>query len=320
MPASRRAVTAMAASDCGNSDGEHRRQYSRHRKGSPEVAPRRTCARDASGKEKPRLHADSGSTEAYAGDFTIRVPRGEGDGPVELSARHAAALDRSITPTRMGTSLDAAHGDADRARELYMWDRDLAVAFLGDLAILEVALRNAMSARLEEAWGPQWYANPAMPLDDRSLDALSTAWGRITGERTPGKLVAQCMFGFWRGLLDKGDHAGRPPRRFRCDDEILWRGVLDKAFLGGRVQARADGQRWNREYALAVVTRVNELRNRVAHHEPLVKGLPLPGQQIRLSAEEAHADVLRLAAMLDRDIHSFLLSHSCVPDVLSRRP
>ena len=72
---------------------------------------------------------------------------------MELSARHAAALDRSITPTRMGTYLAAAHGDANRARELYLWDRELAVAFLGDLAILEVALRNAMSARLDEAWG-----------------------------------------------------------------------------------------------------------------------------------------------------------------------
>lgn len=237
-----------------------------------------------------------------------------------LSAQQIAALDCSITPTRMGTYLSAAAGDADRARELYLWDRDLAVAFLADLAILEVALRNAMSARLEAKWGPEWYKNPEMPLDDRSMNTLSAAWGRITGDKTPGKLVAQCMFGFWRGLLDKGDHAGKPPRRVRCDYEELWRGVLDKAFPGGRVQAKKDGKRWNREYALAVVSRVNELRNRVAHHEPLIYGLPLPGQQKRVTAQEAHEDTMKLAAMLDRDLYSFLHDRSQVPNLLARKP
>lgn len=239
---------------------------------------------------------------------------------MSMPVHHLSALDRSITPTRMGTYLTAAAGDLDRARALYLWDRDLAVAFLGDLAILEVALRNAMSARLEATWGTDWFANPDMPLDDRSMNALHTAWNRINEPKTAGKLVAQCMFGFWRGLLDKGDHSGKAPRRVRCDYEILWRGVLDKAFPGGRAQAKLDRQRWNREYALAVVSRVNELRNRVAHHEPLVKGLPLAGQQIRLSAQEAHEDTVKLAAMLDRDLRSFLLSRTRVPALLAARP
>lgn len=237
-----------------------------------------------------------------------------------LSAHHVAALERSITPTRMSTYLAEAGDDADQARKLYLWDRELAVAFLADLAILEVALRNAMSAQLEAKWGLAWYENRDMPLDDRSMTTLSTAWNRINGPKTAGKLVAQCMFGFWRGLLDKGDYAGKPPRRVRCDYEVLWRGVLDKAFPGGRAQAKADGQRWNREYALAIVTRVNELRNRVAHHEPLVRGFPLPGQTNRMSAQDAHLYTLRLAAMLDRDLHSFLLSRSHVPELLKSRP
>lgn len=237
-----------------------------------------------------------------------------------LPAHHVAALGRSITPTRVSTYLVESDGDADRARDLYLWDRDLAVAFLADLAILEVALRNAMSAQLEAKWGTDWYENLDMPLDDRSLTTLNTAWKRVSEPKTAGKLVAQCMFGFWRGLLDKGDHAGRAPRRVRCDYEVLWRGILDKAFPGGRTQAKADEQRWNREYALGVVTRVNELRNRVAHHEPLVRGFPLSGQATRMSAQDAHENTLRLAAMLDRDLRSFLLARSQVPAVLRSRP
>lgn len=112
--------------------------------------------------------------------------------------------------TRMGTYLSAAGGDAGRARDLHLWDRDLAVAFLGDLAILEVALRNALSEQLEAKWGEAWYKNSALPLDDRLMRSLSAAWARIKEPRTPGKLVAQCMFGFWRGLKPSLGVARRP--------------------------------------------------------------------------------------------------------------
>jgi hypothetical protein len=54
------------------------------------------------------------------------------------------------------------------------------------------ALRNAMSIRLEARWGDEWFANREMPLDDRSLAALNTAWRRVNGPRTPGRIVAQC--------------------------------------------------------------------------------------------------------------------------------
>lgn len=109
----------------------------------------------------------------------------------------------------MSTYLHEAGEDTERARELYLWDRDLAVAFLADLAILEVALRNAMSAQLETRWGAAWYENLDMPLDDRSMNTLNQAWKRAHEPKTPGKIVAQCMFGFWRGLLDKGTTLGK---------------------------------------------------------------------------------------------------------------
>lgn len=239
---------------------------------------------------------------------------------MNLTSDQIIALERSITPIRLSTYLTAAAGDPDLARRLYLWDRELSVAFLADLAILELALRNAMNDQLEAKWGPEWYADLAIPLDDRSQNTLNQAWSRIGGHKTPGRLVAQCMFGFWRGLLDKGDHAGKAPRRVRCDYEILWRGVLSKAFPGGKAIARAEGARWNREYALAVVTRVNDLRNRVAHHEPMLNGFSQSGQNARVSAQDAHGDCMKLAAMLDRDLHSLVATTSRVPTILASRP
>lgn len=108
--------------------------------------------------------------------------------------------------------------------------------------------------------------------------------------------------------------------RVRCDYEVLWRGVLDKAFPGGRAQAKADAQRWERDYARSVVSRINDLRNRVAHHEPLVNGFPLTGQRRRHTAQAAHDDCKRLAAMLDRDLHALIRATSRVPTILASRP
>ena len=240
---------------------------------------------------------------------------------MKLTAAQTAALDKSVAPARMHTYLVAAGRDADRARELYLWDRELSVAFMADLATLEVALRNAMNARMVAMWGKRWFQDQAILLDDRSCRALADAWTRTAPDRSPDRIVAQCMFGFWRGLLDKGDHVGLGPRRVRCDyEEQLWRGVLDKAFPGGKAQAARDAERWNRAYALAVVSRVNDLRNRVAHHEPLINGFPLSGQGVRRTARQAHEDCMRLAGMLDRDLASLIDATSHVAALLANRP
>ncbi len=225
-----------------------------------------------------------------------------------------------IAPSHMNTYVAAASGDRSRALTIARWDRQLALALFADLAVLEPALRNSMNEQLTRRWGTRWYASQEVHLDDRTSRQLSEAWARTAARKHPDDVIARCMFGFWRGLLDRGDHVGRQPRRVRCRYDELWRGVLDRAFPGGRAQALRDGQRWQRGYALAVVSRVNELRNRVAHHEPLFTGVPAAGQLIRRSVQSSHGDCLRLAAMLDRDLHTFLLSTSTVPALLSSPP
>ncbi len=209
---------------------------------------------------------------------------------MKLTAAQRAALDKSVAPARMGTYLAAAGHDPDHARELYLWDPELSVAFMADLAILEVALRNAMNSRLVSRWGERWFESQSIRLDDRSCRALADAWSRTAPDRGPDRIVAQCMFAFWRALLDKGDHVGVGPSRVRCDYETqLWRGVLDKAFPGGKAQAARDG-------------------------------FPLSGQGIRRTAHEAHSDCMRLAGMLGRDLASWGDATSNIGAVLAKRP
>jgi len=237
------------------------------------------------------------------------------------TAAQIAALTKAVSQDRLQTYITAAATTGSDALDLYVWDRDISMALLADVAIVEVALRNSMHAALEAATStPEWYLLP-LGFDDRSQSALSTAWVRVPAKiRTPGRVVAQLMFGFWSGLLDSGGYRGREPQRFKCDYEQLWRTTLRMAFPGGRWMARAEGGRFSRLWVLETVSVVHATRNRAAHHEPFINGFPLPGQKTRLTPQQAHDACLKLARIIDQDLGSWLQATSAVPAVLARRP
>jgi len=249
-------------------------------------------------------------------------------GEFSRESRQWEALDRAISPARLATYLAESGGDADLARRLYLWDRDISMALLADIAVIEVALRNAMAEALRLTYGSTWFMNPDLALDDRSLRQLQRAWSDLPNsvrsdgadDSLPGRLVARCMFGFWANLLDAGGYAGLEPRRRPTNYEELWRRSLHAAFAGGPSEARSEGARFTRPWAHAAVRIVNNLRNRLAHHEPLIRGFPLPGQRLRLSAQDGHDACLKLARMLDRDLAEWLEGSTAVPQLLARRP
>lgn len=241
------------------------------------------------------------------------------------TAAEAAALTRAISPDRLGTYTAAA--TTAGVLELYIWDRDLAAAIMADIAILEIALRNALHAALTSHFNTEEWYTLRIGLDDRSAKALSVAWNHLKKDkRTSGRVIGQLMFGFWTGLLDSGGYAGREPQTFQCDYEQLFRAVLHHAFPGGRPEARAASATFTRGWVHETVAIVNALRNRAAHHEPLVAGFPLPGQKdahgnpVRMTPTEGHGACMRLARLIDRDLASWLLSNTLVPALLAQRP
>ena len=262
-----------------------------------------------------------------------------------------ADLQRSISDARFQTFLDAAADDAKLARDLYVWNRDVSVGLLADIAVIEVALRNAMHDAAKNAWHSHWYADPEVPLDDRSSSQLAGAWGllhtsiknRAEDADVPGRIIAQCTFGFWTNLLDAGGYVGRPPRRHEADYDYLWKRAFKKAFPGGRIEAKRqrDAQiaalapgpsrqqevlRLRQEVAFTrvwvhrICKNVNELRNRVAHHEPIVNGFPLKGQHQRMTTQEGFDEILALARMIDMPLATWINSNSTVPALLAHRP
>ncbi|MGH3544375.1 MAG: hypothetical protein ACRDPW_00335, partial [Mycobacteriales bacterium] len=96
----------------------------------------------------------------------------------------------------------------------------------------------------------RWYLDVGRAFNDKTRADIGAARARAlhTGKaETAGRIVAELSFGFWRYLL-----AIRYERS-------LWRTCLHRAFP-------AQGRRKTVHAKMAVL---HELRNRIAHHEPI---------------------------------------------------
>jgi len=227
-----------------------------------------------------------------------------------INPRFIAALQRAISTDRFASYLRMAGQDDELACRLYLWDADIGVAVLRDIAIVEIALRNALTRQLESVLGPRWFNDPAMGRDQRLAGARDRAIHELTSSGkavTSGRMTAQLSLGFWVNLLSS-------------PSDSLWRSGLFKAFPGGKQMASQTGQRYGRFWVHSQAQIVQVMRNRCAHHEPLLNGFPLPGQQKRMSAGDGIVVAMRLARALDRDLADWLKQSSTTPAILADRP
>lgn len=173
----------------------------------------------------------------------------------------AAAVKVSISPARMRTYEVAMAGSATpdlSALELYTWNAQVAAALMVPLHVCEVVVRNAAHDVLETLYGPRWPWSPVfftslpipgggyMPRDD--LD-----WVR-NKQATTGKVIPELKFVFWEKLFT-GRHDGR-----------LWGPHLKRIFpnLDRAFPVAHHRLRINQD-----LEHIRELRNRIAHHEPI---------------------------------------------------
>jgi Abi-like protein len=166
----------------------------------------------------------------------------------------------TLTPPRMRRYLDSAKGDAAKALKLYAVNAQVAAALLFDLHFVEVTLRNKIDFCLATSYGTNWAS------DTRFLALLSQPDRQFLQKHTAkyggANLVCNLSFGFWISLLD---------RRYT---HTLWVPHLRKIFASSKAPSRAA--------ISAQLEQLRQLRNRIAHHEPIFH---LPLNQSRLTAQ-----------------------------------
>jgi hypothetical protein len=175
------------------------------------------------------------------------------------------SIKASLSAARIGTYENAFNGpgsaqQTEKALKLYMWNAQISAAFFVPLHLCEVITRNAVSEVLETVYGARW---PWSPGFERSLpnpsygykpkDDLTSNRGR---QPTTGKVIPELKFVFWQKMLTG---------RF---DSRLWNKHILTAFPHAAAQGvNAATLRQNLYNDLETV---RKLRNRIAHHEPII--------------------------------------------------
>lgn len=191
------------------------------------------------------------------------------------------------------------------ALSLYHWNIEFSAAIYEALHLAEIALRNAMDyqLRLWSAAQPdgsdEWlFETPHLltRLLDTDLDRAHQKAEKACGDRDPchDDVVAQLTFGSWRYLLGFANKdAGR---------DLLWRECLSAAFP----HAGASG----RNNLVGSTARLHQLRNRVAHLEPLLREEP----------REVVKDLQRVMRGIGPGAETWLTSRQKVTQVGNARP
>lgn len=267
--------------------------------------------------------------EGLRNRYYIRMSQDATSTSKTLSVQH-------VSEQRLKPYLEYSYDDQQIAMLLYELDRRLSAEIFYEIGILEVALRNAVDRYLTSVYGYAWVSNLALPIDQRTTESFHEAWDSLPADRRrenmevngklKGRVLAASMFRTWSNLFDKGGPSGHPAPRDRADHDLIWtEQALKSVFPGAaRIAGRA-GAKSDREWTHRQIKEVHVLRNRIAHHESLIDGYPLPGQEptensnpVKRSATESLNACRTLAKMIDANLARFLSENSAAENLLAR--
>lgn len=163
----------------------------------------------------------------------------------------------SLSTPRIGTYIKAAGGDTARAVELYGWNARISAALMLPAHFAEVTTRNAVDEALTAVYGARWPWNPTF------VQSLPNPKGKVYNPRrnlqvvashepTTGKVIAELKFVFWQTMFT-ARHDGR-----------VWAPQITTLFPSATTSAKPLRGRIYDD-----LDAIRQLRNRIAHHEPI---------------------------------------------------
>jgi len=173
---------------------------------------------------------------------------------VEMNLENAFSLER------FQRYIDWSAGDREYAFELYALNSQLSEALYTPLQILEIVLRNQLHDVLSRAFGECWFDQPQFLQQDYQKAHLLKIKNSLIENRksvTPGKIIAALTFGFWTGLL-------------ASEYESLWQQTTHA------IAQQGNGKYLTRKSFSKPLMHIRVLRNRIAHHEPIIHWSSLP--------------------------------------------
>jgi hypothetical protein len=175
-----------------------------------------------------------------------------------MQEEEISELEAILSEARFARYVDWAMGDRQHALKLYSLNCQVSESFYTPLHFLEICLRNKISSIATELpFGDPslpWFDRPEFQLGRNQPKQVEKAKRDLHEEGKPlepGRIFAALTFGYWTAFLGK-------------DYDPHWQQGLN------RIARRADGKGLRRKDLSEPLDRLRRLRNRVAHHEPIL--------------------------------------------------
>lgn len=238
------------------------------------------------------------------------------------SATSEASLQSLLSVDRLQSYLSATGNSLSSALELYVWNSAVSGSLYGPLQAIEVALRNKIYSALTAQFGNNWPTNTAfLAIDQRFPDDIADAGEKIirnwvrknipagtprtsyetvrqtldtqarqagAGVVTVPRIVAELSFGFWVSM-------------FKSEYQYT---------LFGPVLSTILPKRTKRTTISGPLQQMKDLRNRIAHHEPIH----------HLNLKARYDELLAVAALLSADLRDWIVYHSRCHLLIEHKP
>lgn len=210
---------------------------------------------------------------------------------VPFEYQDSSEIRSSLSEDRFAPYLKSAGYSETYAFNLYLYNARLSKSFLYPLHVLEVSLRNHISAIFCTEYGDDWPHNEGFRnnLTEESCAALDKGIVRAKSRKT-NDIVATLTFDFWSNL-------------FRAEyDRAFWQTHMSVLLPNAKSSTRKDFQKTVRD--------LNTFRNRIAHHEPIHK----------VDISTLHAQIIETISWICFETSQWVKHYSTVNQVMRTKP
>lgn len=165
-----------------------------------------------------------------------------------------------LSTPRFATYVRQAGGNQDRAAQLYCWNTAVSASFYTPLQFAEIGARNGAIEAIELEFGPDWHRNRGFQRTVRErigpyLRPRRDLVNLANRHAAAGAVAAELKFAFWQHLF------------VVAQDPRLWTPHLRTYFPGIPAAMSVEHAR---QHIHDDIQAIRGLRNRIAHHEPII--------------------------------------------------
>jgi hypothetical protein len=216
-----------------------------------------------------------------------------------FSSEQLSNIPHIISEPRFATYLQNCNNDRIKALQLYQWNLQLSSAFVIPLHLLEISIRNAVVEALEQVHTSNWPWTQgfilSLPNPHTGYNPRRSLVSIAQSQRRMGKVVAELNLVFWEKMFTSRH------------DERIWNNHIKSIFPHSPANMTASQVR---AYIHNYVREIRELRNRIAHHEPIF---------LRNTSND-YENILKIIAWRNRVTSEWMDSFQTVTKLIVEKP